>query len=66
LSIAWATIEYILGEKGIGAITLFATQYHELTALERMIPGVRNYSVGVQEFHREILFLRQIVRGGAD
>ena len=66
LSIAWATIEYILGEKGIGAKTLFATHYHELTALERMIPGVRNYSVGVKEFHREILFLHKIVRGGAD
>lgn len=66
LSIAWATIEYILGEKGIGAKTLFATHYHELIALEQMVPGVRNYSVGVKEFNREIIFLHKIIKGGTD
>ena len=66
LSIAWATIEYILEENGIGAKTLFATHYHELIALERMLPGVRNYSVGVKEFNREVVFLHKIMRGGTD
>ena len=66
LSIAWATIEYILGESGIGAKTLFATHYHELIALENMLPGVRNYSVGVKEFNREIIFLHKISKGGTD
>ena len=66
LSIAWATIEYILDEKNIGAKTLFATHYHELTDLEGTLPGMKNYSVTVKEFDDEIIFLHKIKRGGAD
>lgn len=64
LSIAWAVVEYIC-EK-IGAKTLFATHYHELTALEGKIPGVKNYSVAVKRRGEDITFLRKIVRGGTD
>ena len=66
LSIAWAVIEYIADRKRIGAKTLFATHYHELTELEGKIPGVRNYCIAVRERGDDILFLRKIVRGGAD
>ena len=66
LSIAWATIEYLQGEHGIGSKTLFATHYHELISLEGMIPGLRNYSVGVKEINKEIIFLHKIVKGGTD
>lgn len=65
LSIAWAVIEYILKEIP-GAKTLFATHYHELTALEGQLPGVKNYSVLVREVGKSIAFLRKIVPGGAD
>ena len=65
LSIAWATIEYILGKNGIGAKTLFATHYHELTELEGKLPGLRNYST-VREYGKSIVFLHKIQRGGAD
>jgi len=65
LSIAWAVIEHIL--KSIpGAKTLFATHYHELTALEGELDGVKNYSVLVKEVGKTIAFLRKIVPGGAD
>lgn len=64
LSIAWAVLEYIT-EK-IGAKTLFATHYHELTELEGKIDGVKNYRVTVRETADGILFLRKIVRGGAN
>lgn len=66
LSIAWATIEYILGKNGIGAKTLFATHYHELTDLEGKLPGLRNYSSTVQEYEKSIVFLHKIRRGGTD
>jgi DNA mismatch repair protein MutS len=66
LSIAWATIEYILGEKGIGAKTLFATHYHELIGLEAVLPGLKNYSVSVREFNKDIIFLHKIKPGGTD
>lgn len=66
LSIAWATIEYILGKNGIGAKTLFATHYHELTELEGKLPGLRNYSSTVREYGKSIVFLHKIQRGGAD
>ncbi len=66
LSIAWATIEYILGKNGVGAKTLFATHYHELISLEQIMDGVKNYSVGVKEFNRELIFLHKITKGGAD
>lgn len=65
LSIAWAVTEYILNRLE-GAKTLFATHYHELTALEQRMDGVRNYSVLVKEVGQSIAFLRKIVPGGAD
>ena len=66
LSIAWAVIEYINQPENIGAKTLFATHYHELTELEEKLPGVRNYNVAVKEEGDDIAFLRKIVAGGAD
>ncbi len=65
LSIAWAVVEYISG-KHLGAKTLFATHYHELTELEGMIHGVNNYCIAVKEQGDHIVFLRKIVKGGAD
>ncbi len=64
LSIAWAVVEYI-SEK-IGAKTLFATHYHELTELEGQISGVHNYCIAVSENGEDIVFLRKIIPGGAD
>jgi DNA mismatch repair protein MutS len=66
LSIAWAVIEYICNTPSLKCKTLFATHYHELTKLETMINGVKNYSVAVKEIGNEIVFLRKIVTGGAD
>ena len=66
MSIAWAVIEYISGKTKIGAKTLFATHYHELTELEGVIDGVKNYCVAVNETGDDIVFLRKIMRGGAD
>jgi len=66
LSIAWAVIEYISTRKTLGCKTLFATHYHELTGLEGSLPGVKNYRVSVKERGDDIIFLRKIVRGGAD
>ncbi len=66
LSIAWAVVEYIANVKRIGAKTLFATHYHELTELEGAIPGVNNYCISVKEQGDSIVFLRKIIRGGAD
>lgn len=66
LSIAWAVIEYICNTSKIKCKTLFATHYHELTKLENTINGVKNYSVAVKEINNEIVFLRKIVKGGAD
>ena len=66
LSIAWAVLEYIADVKQIGAKTLFATHYHELSELEGKLPGVKNYCIAVQEQGEDILFLRKIKRGGAD
>ncbi len=65
LSIAWAVTEYISDKKVIGAKTLFATHYHELTELEGSIDGVLNYSVDVRESGEDIVFLRKIIRGSA-
>ena len=64
LSIAWSVIEYIA--EHIKAKTLFATHYHELTELEGKITGVRNYCIAVKEQGDDIIFLRKIIRGGAD
>ncbi len=64
LSIAWSVIEYI--SKSLTAKTLFSTHYHELTELEGLIDGIKNYQVSVKEFNNSIIFLRKIVRGGAN
>ena len=66
LSIAWAVIEYISNSKLLGAKTLFATHYHELTELEGKIENVNNYCIAVKEKGDDIIFLRKIVKGGAD
>jgi len=66
LSIAWAVVEHISNTKLIGAKTLFATHYHELTELEGKLNGVNNYCIAVKEKGDEIVFLRKIVKGGAD
>lgn len=66
LSIAWAVAEYIANKEKIGAKTLFATHYHELTELEDKIQGVKNYSIAVKEKGEDVIFLRKIVRGGTD
>jgi len=66
LSIAWSVIEHISDKKKLGARTLFATHYHELTELEGSIDGVKNYCISVEEKGEDIIFLRKIIRGGAD
>ena len=66
MSIARAVVEYIANKRRIGARTLFATHYHELTALEDLIDGVKNYNIAVKKRGDDITFLRRIVRGGAD
>ena len=66
LSIAWAVVEHIANTKILGAKTLFATHYHELTELEGTLDGVNNYCIAVKEKGDDIVFLRKIVKGGAD
>ncbi len=66
LSIAWAVIEHISNRKLLGAKTLFATHYHELTELEGKMSNVNNYCIAVKERGDDIVFLRKIVKGGAD
>jgi len=66
LSIAWAVIEHISNKKILGAKTLFATHYHELTELEDKMDNVNNYCVAVKEEGDDIVFLRKIIPGGAD
>ena len=66
LSIAWAVVEYISNPKILGAKTLFATHYHELTELEGKLSNVNNYCIAVKEQGDDIIFLRKIIRGGAD
>ncbi|MCI9296162.1 MAG: DNA mismatch repair protein MutS [Lachnospiraceae bacterium] len=66
LSIAWAVIEHISNRKLLGAKTLFATHYHELTELEGKINNVNNYCIAVKEKGDDIVFLRKIIKGGAD
>ncbi len=66
LSIAWAVVEYLCDKEKIGAKTLFATHYHELSELEGHIEGVENYCISVKEHGEDVIFLRKIVRGGAD
>lgn len=66
MSIARAVLEYVCKKRTLGAKTLFATHYHELTAMEGMLDGVKNYSIAVKKRGDDITFLRRIVRGGAD
>ncbi len=66
LSIAWAVIEHISNKKLLGAKTLFATHYHELTELEGKMSNVNNYCIAVKEKGDDIIFLRKIIKGGAD
>lgn len=66
LSIAWAVVEHISNTKILGAKTLFATHYHELTELEGTMSGVTNYCIAVKEQGDDIVFLRKIIKGGAD
>jgi len=66
VSIAWAVIEYIHNHPLLRAKTLFATHYHELTQLSDLLPGIRNYNVGVTEADGKVVFLHKIIPGGAD
>jgi DNA mismatch repair protein MutS len=66
MSIARAVLEYCVDRKRLGAKTLFATHYHELSALEGQIEGVKNYNIAAKKRSDDIIFLRKIVRGGAD
>ena len=66
LSIAWAVVEYLVDKAKIGAKTLFATHYHELSELEGRLSGVVNYRISVKERGENVIFLRKIERGGAD
>lgn len=66
LSIAWAVVEYLCDKQKSGAKTLFATHYHELSELEGHVEGVENYCISVREHGEDVIFLRKIVRGGAD
>lgn len=66
LSIAWAVTEYLADRDNIGAKTLFATHYHEISELEGRIDGVKNYFIGVREHGEQIIFMRKILRGSSD
>ena len=66
MSIARAVLEYVANSKKLGAKTLFATHYHELTVLEEKLSGVKNYNIAAKKRNGEIIFLRRIIRGGAD
>jgi len=66
LAIAWAVVEHISDRRLLGAKTLFATHYHELTELEGRIDGVNNYCIAVKEQGEDVVFLRKIISGGAD
>ena len=65
-AIAWAVVEYLCDKQKVGAKTLFATHYHELSELEGHVEGVQNYCISVKEHGEDVIFLRKIVRGGAD
>ena len=66
MSIARAVLEFIANKRKLGAKTLFATHYHELTELEEQVEGVKNYNIAVKKNGEDIIFLRRIVRGGTD
>src|SRR5207247_1865384 len=64
LSLAWSIVEHL--HNAVGAKTLFATHYHELTELAQRLPRLKNFNVAVREWHDQIVFLRRIVEGGTD
>ncbi len=66
MSIAWAVAEYLHDLNGTGVKTLFATHYHELTQLEKLKPRIKNFNIAVKEFNDNIVFLRQLVKGGTN
>ena len=66
MSIARAVLEYAADKHLLGAKTMFATHYHELTALENSIPGVKNYNIVVKKRGDDIIFIKKIIPGGAD
>ena len=66
MSIARAVLEFVVDKRKLGAKTLFATHYHELTEMEELMDGVKNYSIAVKKRGDDITFLRRIIRGGAD
>ena len=66
LSLAWSIVEHIHNNPKISAKTLFATHYHELTELENILPGVKNFNIAVKEWNDKIIFIRKIERGSAD
>ena len=66
MSIAKAVLEYVADKRKLGAKTLFATHYHELTEMENELDGIKNYNISVKKRGDDIIFLRRIVRGGAD
>ncbi len=66
LAIAWALVEYLHGRTEQAARTLFATHYHELVSLEKVLDRVKNYTIAVREFDDQVIFLRKIIPGGAD
>lgn len=66
LSLAWSIVEYIHNNKKLSAKTLFATHYHELTELENVLKGVKNYNISVKEWNDKIIFVRKVERGSAD
>jgi len=66
MAIARAVVEFCVDKKRLGTKTLFATHYHELTQLEGQLPGVKNYNIAAKKRKDDVIFLRKIVRGGAD
>jgi len=66
MAIAWSVTEYLHNQPNVAAKTLFATHYHELTELEKILPRVKNYNVAVREYGDRVIFLRKIVPGGCD
>ena len=66
MSIARAVLEYVADKRKLGAKTLFATHYHEITEMENELSGIKNYNIAVKKRGDDIIFLRRIVRGGAD
>jgi DNA mismatch repair protein MutS len=66
MAIAWSVTEYLHNHPNVAAKTLFATHYHELTEIEKILPRVKNYNVAVREYGDRVIFLRKIIPGGCD